>query len=316
MDRGGRRKPRSESSWPDGGAIAVDLGKLVYKRKIDLEELRGKTVAIDAYNVLYQFLSIIRGPDGTPLSGPSGEVTSHLSGLFYRSIDMLEKGIKPIYVFDGIPSSLKQRTIEVRMSRKKEAMAEFEKAKEAGDVEMMRSKAMATTRITKDIVESGRALLELMGVGCIKAPSEGEAQCSWMASKGLVYAAGSQDYDTMLFGSPRVVRNLTFSGRRKLPMKNVYVNVEPEIMELEKTLEGLGLNRKQLIWLGILIGTDFNEGVNGVGAEDGAEDREGLEHHRGGRGLCHRKAGEELRARHTGGGGAVHGARNQGDGDL
>ena len=212
--------------------IAVDLGKLVYKRKIDLEELSGKTVAIDAYNVLYQFLSIIRQPDGTPLIGPSGEVTSHLSGLFYRSIDMLEKGIRPIYVFDGVPSSLKQRTIEARMNRKREALAEFEKAKEAGDMEMMRSKAMATTRVTKEIAESGRRLLELMGVGCIKAPSEGEAQASWMASSGLVYAAGSQDYDTMLFGAPRVVRNLTFSGRRKLPMKNIYVNVEPEMMEL------------------------------------------------------------------------------------
>jgi flap endonuclease-1 len=151
------------------------------------------------------------------------------------------------------------------MNRKKEALVEFEKAKEAGDIEMMRSKAMATTRITKDIVESGRKLLELMGIGCIKAPSEGEAQASWMASSGLVYAAGSQDYDTMLFGAPRVVRNLTFSGRRKLPMKNIYVNVEPEIMELQKTLDDLGISRDQLIWIGILIGTDFNEGVDGVG---------------------------------------------------
>ncbi len=215
--------------------------------------------------MLYQFLSIIRQPDGTPLTGPSGEVTSHLSGLFYRSIEMLEKGIRPIYVFDGVPSALKQRTIAARMSRKREAAAELEKAKEAGDIEMMRSKAMATTRITREIAESGRALLELMGVGCVKAPSEGEAQASWMAARGLVYAAGSQDYDTMLFGAPRVVRNLTFSGRRKLPLKNVYVNVEPEIMELERTLAELGLSRRQLIWVGILIGTDFNEGVGGVG---------------------------------------------------
>ncbi len=200
-----------------------------------------------------------------PLVGPSGEVTSHLSGLFYRTIEMVEKGIKPIYVFDGIPSSLKQRTIEARMNRKKEAAAQFEKAKAAGDIEMMRSKAMATTRITKDIVESGRKLLECMGVGCVKAPSEGEAQASRMASSGLVYAAGSQDYDTMLFGAPRVVRNLTFSGRRKLPMKNIYVNVEPEIMELQRSLDELGLTRDQLIWVGILIGTDFNEGVDGVG---------------------------------------------------
>lgn len=197
--------------------------------------------------------------------GPSGEVTSHLSGLFYRSIDLLEKGIKPIYVFDGIPSTLKQRTIEARMNRKREALAEFEKAKAAGDIEMMRSKAMATTRITREIADSGRKLLELMGVGSIKAPSEGEAQASWMARKRLVDAAASQDYDTMLFGSPMVVRNMTFSGRRKLPGKNIYINVEPEIMELQRSLDELGISRKQLIWLGILIGTDFNDGIAGVG---------------------------------------------------
>lgn len=260
------RVQRSANSWTRSGVgIAVDLGGLVYKRKISLDELRGRTVAIDAYNVLYQFLSIIRQPDGTPLLGPSGEVTSHLSGLFYRTIDLLEKNIQPVYVFDGIPSALKQRTIEGRMRRKKEAAEELEKARAAGDIERMRMKAMATTRVTREIAESGRRLLELMGVGCMRAPSEGEAQASWMASAGLTYAAASQDYDTMLFGAPRVVRNLTFSGRRKLPMKNVYVNVEPEIMELEKSLQSLGLSREQLIWIGILVGTDFNEGVDGIG---------------------------------------------------
>ncbi len=222
-------------------------------------------MAIDAYNVLYQFLSIIRQPDGTPLMGPSGEVTSHLSGIFYRTIELMQKGIKPIYVFDGIPSQLKQRTIMARIRRREEARVEWERAKLEGDAQAMKMKAQASTRITKDVVQSAMELLDRLGVGYIKAPGEGEAQASVMALKGLVYAAGSQDYDTLLFGAPRIVRNLTFSGRRKLPRKNVYVNVETEMVDLNNTLKSLEITREQLIWLGILIGTDFNEGIDKVG---------------------------------------------------
>jgi len=222
-------------------------------------------VAIDAYNAVYQFLSIIRQPDGTPLLGPKGEVTSHLSGLFYRTLELLAKGVKPVYVFDGVPSKLKQRTISARIRRREEAHREWEEAVAARDVAQMRAKAMQSTRINEEIVESSRALLGLMGVANIKAPSEGEAQASWMASNGLSYAAVSQDYDTVLFGAPRVARNITFSGRRKLPGKNVYIKVEPEMINLEDTLSALQMSRKQLIWAGILIGTDFNEGIDGVG---------------------------------------------------
>ena len=104
--------------------MAVDLSKIASKKKISLDELRGKTVAIDAYNMVYQFLSIIRQPDGKPLEDANGNVTSQLSGLFYRTIDMMEKGIRPIYVFDGIPSMLKQKTITSRMRRREEAYGE------------------------------------------------------------------------------------------------------------------------------------------------------------------------------------------------
>jgi flap endonuclease-1 len=245
--------------------MAVDLSKLVSKRKLLFEELNGKTIAIDAYNVLYQFLSIIRQPDGTPLMDSHGNVTSHLSGLFYRTIDMLDYGIKPIYVFDGIPSMLKQKTIMARIKRREDAHSAWEEAKKSGDVEAMRSHAMASTRINKDIVESAKKLLDYMGIGYINAPSEGEAQASYMSKNNLVYAAASQDYDTMLFGSTYVVRNLTFSGRRKLPGKNIYINVDPEIVSFEDTLKSLDLNHKQLIWLGIMLGTDFNAGIKGIG---------------------------------------------------
>lgn len=245
--------------------MAVELSKLVSKRKLLFEELRGKRIAIDAYNVLYQFLSIIRQPDGTPLMDSHGNVTSHLSGVFYRTIEMLDYGIKPIYVFDGIPSMLKQKTISARIKRREESAKAYEEAKKSGDIEAMRAHAMASTRINKDIVESAKKLLDYMGVGYINAPSEGEAQASYMSKKGLVYAAASQDYDTMLFGSTYVVRNLTFSGKRKLPGKNIYINVDPEIVSFDDTLKMLEINHKQLIWLGILLGTDFNEGIKGVG---------------------------------------------------
>ena len=245
--------------------MAVDLSKLVSKRKLLFEELHGKVIAIDAYNVIYQFLSIIRQPDGTPLMDKQGNVTSHLSGILYRTTDLLDYGIKPIYVFDGLPSVLKQKTIAARIKRREDSYKAWEEAKKTGDVEAMRMHAMASTRINKEIVVSAKELLDCMGIGYINAPGEGEAQASYMSNRGLAYAAASQDYDTLLFGSKMVVRNLTFSGKRKLPKKNVYVNVEPELVSLHDTLMGLELTQMQLIWVGILLGTDFNEGIKGVG---------------------------------------------------
>lgn len=245
--------------------MAVDLSTLVSKRKITLEELTNKTIAVDAYNVLYQFLSIIRGPDGMPLTDTHGNVTSHLSGIFYRNIELMGFGIKPIYVFDGIPSMLKQKTIEARMQRREEQRAAWAEAMSKGNVEEAKMHAMGSTRLTKDIVASAKELLGYMGIPYIMAPSEGEAQASILCKRGLVYAVASQDYDTMLFGAPLVARNLTISGRRKLPRKNIYVNVEPELMSFADTTGALGLNQKQLIWIGILIGTDFNAGIKGIG---------------------------------------------------
>ncbi|MGC8495745.1 MAG: flap endonuclease-1 [Candidatus Micrarchaeia archaeon] len=245
--------------------MAVDLSKLISKRRLDLEELKGKIVAIDAYNFIYQFLSIIRQPDGTPLVDSKGNVTSHLSGIFFRTAEMISKGIKPVYVFDGIPSMLKQKTINARMNRRNEAMREWEAAKASGNLEEARQHAMASTRITKEIVASAKELLENMGVAYIDAPSEGEAQASHMCKKGVVDMVASQDYDTMLFGAPLVVRNLTFSGRRKLPKRNIYIEVYPELVSLEETLKQLGLTQSQLIWVGMMLGTDFNDGIKGIG---------------------------------------------------
>jgi len=246
--------------------LGVDFKDLVPKTPVKLEDLSGKVIAIDAYNAIYQFLSIIRQPDGTPLKDSTGKITSHLSGLFYRTSNLVEMGLKPIYVFDGVPPTLKAAEIERRKAVKVQAIASYEKAVAKGDTEKMRMFAQAATSMKDYMQDDSRRLLELMGLPYINAPSEGEAQAAHMTKKGDSNYCASQDYDSLLFGAPKMLRNITISGRRKLPSKGIYVEVVPEVMELSKTLAETGLTYEQLIDVGILIGTDFNpDGIKGLG---------------------------------------------------
>ena len=247
--------------------MAVALGKLIadVKEQIDFNDISGKVIAVDAYNTIYQFLSIIRQPDGSPLVDSKNRVTSHLSGILYRTSNLLEYKITPVYVFDGIPPVLKRRTLEARAARRAAALSEWSKAKAAGQIEEARMHAMASTRINAEIIAGSKELLRLMGIPFIQAPSEGEAQAASLARDGLVYASASQDYDSFLFGAEVVIRNLTISGRRKLPRKNVYIDVKPERVRLSKLLSSLGISREQLIMLGMLMGRDFNSGIDKVG---------------------------------------------------
>ena len=246
--------------------MGVNLRDLVPKTTVKLVELSGKSIAIDAYNALYQFLAIIRQPDGTPLKDRSGRVTSHLSGLLYRTSNLAQMGIKPIYVFDGVPPALKETEIKRRMKTKKEALVKYERAVKEGKIEEARVYAQATSRLKDYIAEDSKRLLDLMGIPWVQAPSEGEAQAAHLAKREDAYYCASQDYDSLLFGAPRFVRNVTISGRRKLPRKQVYIEVVPEIVELEQVLKECGITYEQLIDVGILIGTDFNpEGIKGLG---------------------------------------------------
>jgi len=233
---------------------------------VKLEDLGGSTLAIDAFNALYQFLAIIRQPDGTPLKDSTGKITSHLSGLFYRTSNLIEMGIKPVYVFDGVPPVLKRAEIERRKQIKVEAAFHYEKALAKGDLPKARMLAQATTSMKDYMKEDARRLLGLMGLPYVQAPSEGEAQAAHLTQKGEAEYCASQDYDSLLFGAPRLLRNVTISGRRKLPNKGVYVDVVPELVDLEKVLKECGITHEQLIDIGILIGTDFNpNGIKGLG---------------------------------------------------
>jgi flap endonuclease-1 len=246
--------------------MGVNLGDLVPKTAVDLKNLNGKKVAIDAYNALYQFLAIIRQPDGTPLKDHRGLVTSHLSGLFYRTCNLMEMGIKAVYVFDGMPPTLKEAEIKRRSKIKEEAQVKYERALAAGKTEEARTYAQMTSRLKDYMADDSKRLLKCLGVPWVQAPSEGEAQAAYIAKKGDADYCSSQDFDSILFGAPLLLRNLTISGKRKLPRKNVYIEVVPEIVEMAKTLKELGVTHGQLIDIGILIGTDYNpDGVKGVG---------------------------------------------------
>jgi len=246
--------------------LGVNLRNLVPKTIVRLEDLSGKSIAVDAYNALYQFLAIIRQPDGTPLKDTAGRVTSHLSGLLYRTSNLVEMGIKPIYVFDGTPPVLKEVEIKRRMKAKKEALIKYEQALKEGKIEEARMYAQATSRLKDYMAEDSKKLLDFMGIPWVQAPSEGEAQAAHLVKRGDADYCASQDYDSLLFGAPKLVRNVTISGRRKLPSKNVFIEVVPEVVELENVLKECGIAYEQLIDIGILIGTDFNpEGVKGLG---------------------------------------------------
>jgi len=249
--------------------VGVNLKELIpdqARKTIELIELKGKVVSIDGYNALYQFLTAIRQPDGTPLRDSKGRITSHLSGLFYRTINLLEHGIKPVYVFDGKPPELKAMEIARRKKIKEEAVKKYEEALAKGDLEAAKRYAQMASKLTEDMVDAAKKLLTAMGIPWVQAPAEGEAQAAHMAAKGDVWATGSQDYDSLLFGAPRLVRNLTITGKRKLPRKDVYVEIKPEVIILDELLKTLGITREQLIDIAILLGTDYNpEGVKGIG---------------------------------------------------
>jgi len=238
--------------------MGLNLKELVVREKTTLESFSSKVIAVDAYNAIYQFLASIRGPDGLQLSDSQGRITSHLSGLLYRNINFLSMGIKPVYVFDGKPPSLKTAEIERRKQIKKDATVKYEKAIAEGNMEDARKFAQQTTSMKDGMVKESKQILTYFGIPYIDAPSEGEATAAHLTNTGQAYASASQDFDSILCGAKRLIRNFTNSGRRKIPNRNTYVEIEPEIIETQKTLDSLKITREQLVDVGILIGTDFN----------------------------------------------------------
>lgn len=246
--------------------MGVSLTPIILKRVVDLNALAGLTLAVDAFNVLHQFLALIRAPDGASLTDDEGRVTSHLVGLAFRTTRLAaDYQIRPVFIFDGRPPRLKRKEVEKRRALRERAEEEYAAALERGDYAEAFSKAVMTGRLTSDLIADSKRLLDLLGIPWVQAPGEGEAQAAYMAVRGDVWAVNSRDYDSIIFGAPRLVRYLTIQGREYLPSKGMSRRLEPEIIDLKAFRDHHGITQGQLIDLAIMIGTDFNEGIKGVG---------------------------------------------------
>jgi len=252
--------------------MGLNIREIIPRREIDLSEISGKIVCVDAFNTLYQFLSTIRQPDGTPLKDSKERITSHLSGIFYRNISLLSEGVKLIYVFDGKAPELKKKTWKERQAFRDIAEEKYEEAKQNEDVVMMKKYSSQLVRINDEIIRESKELLQAMGIMVVQAPAEGEAEAAYLCrNNSKIFASVSQDYDSLLFGTKRLIRNLTLSRKRKTSYGN-YIEVKPEIIELENVLNQLGINLDQLICLGILVGTDYNpKGIPRIGQKKALE---------------------------------------------
>ncbi|MBS3163462.1 flap endonuclease-1 [Candidatus Woesearchaeota archaeon] len=248
--------------------MGVKLADIIIKKDISFDDLKNKRIAIDFSNVVYQFLSNIRQLDGTPLMDKNGQVTSHLVGIFSRSANLIEKGIKICYVFDGKPPLLKLKEREEREHRKRIAESKLKLAKEEESEEDILKYSKQIVRLTPEIISESKELISALGLPVIQSPSESDAQSAFMCERGDVFAVGSQDYDSLLFGSPKSIQNLTLAQKRKLP-GGAYVWIKPQLIDLKENLEHLKITQDQLLAIGILIGTDYNPGgVKGIGPKN------------------------------------------------
>ena len=244
--------------------MGVKLSGIIPTEEISLKDLVGKKIAVDFSNCVYQFLSSIRQQNGELLRDSKGRVTSHLMGIWTRFSDLMSMDLKLAIVFDGKAPELKLREQEKRAERKVKAENEYKKAVEEKDVDKMYKFAKRTSRLNHEIIDESKELIKAMGLPIIQAPSECDAQMAFMNEREDVWACATTDFDPFLHGAPRCITNLTLSQKRRLPGGG-YVLTKPYLVELDKILKELKLNRDQLIALSILVGTDYNEGVRGIG---------------------------------------------------
>jgi len=243
--------------------MGCNLRDLVSPEPIELGDLSGQRVAIDVFLNSYQFITSMTGPDGKPLSF-EGRPVAHLMGFLDRATVMISEGIDPVFVFDGKPHDLKRKTLDGRRERKIEAFSRWESAVDAGDMEAAKKLGPQTAEYTPEMVQETKELFDLMGVSWVEAPMEAEGAAAVMCSRGDVAAVASQDWDTLLYGSPVMVRNLTSHGTRRFGRV-----MSAERIVLSDTLESHGITREQLVDLGIMVGTDFHPGIKGIGPKTG-----------------------------------------------
>lgn len=245
--------------------MGVKLPGILPVKTIAWEDLSGKKIGVDTSSSLYQFLSSIRQPNGTPLMDSEGNVTSHLQGLFSRTLNLMNKGLRLCFIFDGIPPTLKQYEREQREHRKRLAEDKLKKAMQEEDIDSMGKYSKQTSRLTSQMINESKELIKAMGLPVIQSPQESDAQGAFMTERGDLFAFASSDADCLLHGCPKTIVNLTLAEKRKLPGGN-FIYIKPQLIELDDVLKHLKINQDQLIVMGILTGTDYNpKGIPGIG---------------------------------------------------
>jgi flap endonuclease-1 len=207
----------------------------------ETNEYHGKKIAIDISILMYQVVIAIRN-SGSDLTNNKGEITSHILGLFNKTLSFLDKGIIPVFVFDGKPPQLKQKILDTRKQIRKKALEKLSDAQ--NDIDKIKY-LKRSVLISKEQMDQCRELLSLMGIPYINAPEEADSELSYLCKSNLVYAVLTEDMDILTFGSPRIIRNLTSS--KKIPIE----------IELEKVLNHLSITYEQFIELCILFGCDY-----------------------------------------------------------
>ena len=248
--------------------MGCNLRDLVEPEVITLEELAGQRVGIDAYLVLHQFLASIRalgaGGDGGPLRDSKGRPVSHLMGLLARTTTLIEAGIGPVFVFDGDHHKLKDHIIDQRRARRQEAEVKHAAALEEGDAGKAQQIAQQLLELTPEMVDQCRTLLTLLGVPWMDAAAEGEGAAAVLNARGDLDAVGSQDWDTLLYGAPIMIRDLMSAGSRRRGRV-----IQATRVDLAKTLTTHGITRAQLVDIAIMVGTDFHPGIPRIGPKTG-----------------------------------------------
>lgn len=240
----------------------LDLAQSI--RDVELHSLHGRKIAMDASMAIYQFLIAVRsngggGGAGNPsfvLTNDRGETTSHVQGMFNRTIRYLSEGIKPVYVFDGKPPEFKSGELGKRREKREKAQQALQAATEVGDVMEQDKQSKRLVRAGQKENEDCQTLLELMGIPVVMAPCEAEAQCAALAEAGVVYAAGTEDMDALTFRTPILVRKMTFASATKSTVQTIHY---------QKAIEGLGITYDQFVDLCILLGCDYCDTIRGVG---------------------------------------------------
>lgn len=223
----------------------------------EIKNYFGQKVAVDASMSLYQFLIAVRtGGDDNQLTNENGEVTSHLQGMFYRTIRMMDNGIKPVFVFDGKPPDLKQGEIAKRKERREKTEEELKTAQNEENQEDINKYSRRLVHVSREHNEEVKKLLRLMGVPVIESPGEAEAQCAVLCSSGKVWAVATEDMDALTFGSSKLLRHMSASANRKLPIVEI---------DMAIVLEDMKMTMDEFIDLCVLCGCDYTTTIRGIG---------------------------------------------------